>query len=219
MGSVAHPGPIQALPAVPALLLLPPNNLHPELKPGWGGGKLGTVPAAAQGHRPAVLSTGGCRVVVEVPARTFSRSSLLPLVPELLLPTFLSSPSARRTSRLQLSRRPRPAKPKRRPKSAFSTWTSLTPHPFTPAVAWADATTGPCLSLGLLLPILMLLASFCLFSPFPPLCSPLLRARPWVGYYCLCRSIPGTRVRSCHIWNPPTGCSQGTALPGGVQLC
>lgn len=101
IGSLTCLGPIQALLfylSVPALLLLPPKMLslsQSQCCPGQGwNGKSGTIPLAAgsgaQGHRPVVLSNGGCRIwadTMEVPAGTFSWYLLLLLVPELLIPS------------------------------------------------------------------------------------------------------------------------------------
>lgn len=214
--SRSHPGSSSCASSAPS----PPN----ELKPGWGGGEPGTAPAAAPAHRPAVLSAGGCRIgadVVEVPAGTFSWRLLLPPVPELLVPTFLSSPSPRRTRQLVLSRRPRPAEPKPTdPEVPVAPGQTRPPHPFTPSPLprfWRMQRRGRASPWGCSSPVSCPWPHFA-FSPFPPRLSFLLtppQSLALGGLLLLVQERPRHRVCSCHIWNPPGGCSQGTAVPGG----
>lgn len=127
--SWSHPG--SSLPAEPALLLLSPKNLRPLSRSqrcprqGWET-KPGTVPAAAgsgaRGHRPTVLSAGGCRIQVMRWRCQLEHSvgvCFCHQFPSCLFQAFLSSSflgctaSLHRTSQLLLSCRLQLCKPKK----------------------------------------------------------------------------------------------------------
>lgn len=99
----------------------------------------------------------------------------------------------------------------------FAPGRTPTAHPCTPTtavVAWVDAKRGPCITLGLLLLILMTLASFCPFF-FPPFFLADTSLELGLGRVIIAcaGAFPGTC--RCHLSNPPMGSSQGIAVPWG----